>query len=47
VGYTKDLRGLSHGTGSYSIELEGYEKAPASTARALEEDYQRQRAEGR
>lgn len=47
VGYTKDLRGLSHGTGSYSIELEGYEEAPASIARVLEEDYRKQRAEGR
>ena len=29
VSYTKDLRSISRGSGSYTIELDGYEQAPA------------------
>ncbi|MEG0682449.1 MAG: elongation factor G, partial [Raoultibacter sp.] len=39
VTYTKDLRSLSRGSGSYSIELEGYEEAPHDVAKKLAEEY--------
>lgn len=47
VTYTKDLRSISRGTGQYSIELEGYEEAPADVTKKLVEAYQKERAEGK
>lgn len=47
VTYTKDLRSISRGTGSYDIELEGYEQAPADVTKKLVEEYQRERSEGK
>lgn len=46
VTYTKDLRALTRGSGSYSIELEGYEQAPADVTKKLVEAYQAARAAG-
>ena len=37
VTYTKDLRAITRGSGSYSIELEGYEPAPADVTKKLVE----------
>ncbi len=47
ISYTKDLRSISRGTGEYSIELEGYEEAPALVTKKLVEAYQEARAEGK
>ena len=41
VSYTKDLRSLTRGTGSYSIELSGYEEAPANITQKLVEQYRK------
>lgn len=46
VSYTKDLRSLTRGSGSYLIELEGYEQAPADVQKKLVEAYQAARAAG-
>ena len=46
VTYAKDLRSLSRGTGSYSIEIEGYEQAPFDVQKKLVEAYQARRAAG-
>ena len=46
VTYTKDLRAITRGSGSYSIELEGYEPAPADVTKKLVEAYQAARAAG-
>ena len=46
VSYTKDLRALTRGSGSYTIELEGYEPAPADVTKKLVEAYQAARAAG-
>ena len=44
VTYTKDLRSLSRGSGSYSIEVNGYEEAPRDVQQKLIEQYQESRA---
>ncbi|MEF9841820.1 MAG: elongation factor G [Raoultibacter sp.] len=46
VTYSKDLRSISRGSGSYSIELEGYEEAPYDVTKKLVEAYQTARAAG-
>ena len=46
VTYTKDLRALTRGSGSYSISLEGYDPAPADVTKRLVEEYQAARANG-
>jgi elongation factor G len=46
VAYTKDLRSLSRGSGSYTITVEGYEEAPADVTKKLVEAYQASRAAG-
>ena len=46
VGYTKDLRSITRGSGSYSIEIEGYDPAPADVTKKLVEAYQAARAAG-
>ena len=46
VTYTKDLRSLTRGSGSYTLELEGYDPAPADVTKRLVEAYQAARAAG-
>ena len=46
VSYTKDLRSISRGSGSYSIELDGYEQAPADVQKKLAAEYEVKRAAG-
>ncbi len=46
VYYSKDLRSLTRGNGSYTIKLEGYEEAPRDVAQKLIEAYKASRAEG-
>ena len=46
VTYTKDLRSISRGSGSYAIEVEGYEEAPGDITKKLVADYQASRAAG-
>ena len=44
IGYTKDLRAMTRGSGSYYIELEGYDPAPADVTKKLVEAYQASKA---
>lgn len=44
INYTKDLRSLTRGSGSYAIEIEGYEPAPHDVAKKLIADYEASRA---
>jgi len=46
VSYSKDLRALTHGNGSYTIEIDGYEEAPYDVSQKLVAEYQKSRAEG-
>lgn len=46
VTYTKDLRSLSRGSGSYTLEFDGYEEAPHDVQKKLVEEYQAKRAAG-
>lgn len=46
VSYTKDLRSISRGSGSYTIELDGYEQAPADMQKKLVAEYEAKRAAG-
>ena len=46
VSYTKDLRSISRGSGSYTIELDGYEQAPADVQKKLVAEYEAKRAAG-
>ena len=46
VHYSPHLRSVSHGTGSYTIKLEGYEQVPADLQKKLVEEYQAHRQEG-
>lgn len=43
ITYTKDLRAISRGSGTYSIELSGYEPAPFDVQKQLIETYQESR----
>ena len=45
-GYTRDLRSMTRGQGSYTIEINGYEQAPADVQKKLVEEYQAARAAG-
>ena len=40
INYTKDLRALTRGSGSFTLTLEGYEPAPYDVAKKLVEEYQ-------
>ena len=40
VTYTKDLRALTRGSGSYSFEFAGYEDAPMDVTKKLVEEYE-------
>ena len=44
INYTRELRSMTRGSGSYTIELEGYEQAPADVTKKLVEAYQAARA---
>ena len=46
VTYTKDLRSISRGSGSYTIEVNGYEEAPHDVQERLVKAYQEKRAAG-
>lgn len=46
ISYTKDLRSITRGSGTYTIEIEGYEEAPADVTKKLVEAYQAARAAG-
>ena len=46
MSYTKDLRSISRGSGSYTIELDGYEQAPADVQKKLVAEYEAKRAAG-
>ena len=46
VKYTMDLRSLTRGSGSYDIQLSGYEQAPADVAKKLVDAYNAARAQG-
>ena len=45
VTYTRDLRSMTRGNGSYTIELNGYEQAPGDVQKKLMDAYQAARAE--
>ncbi len=46
IEYTKDLRSLTRGSGSYTIQIEGYEEAPHDVTKKLVEEYEAARAQG-
>ena len=46
VNYTRDLRSITRGSGSYTLEMEGYDPAPADVTKKLVEEYQAARAAG-
>ena len=46
VTYTKDLRSITRGSGSYAITIEGYEEAPRDVVNKLVQAYQAARAAG-
>jgi elongation factor G len=43
ITYTKDLRALTRGSGSYAIEVNGYQEAPADVTQKLVEEYRANR----
>ena len=46
INYTKDLRSLTRGSGSYVLELEGYEEAPHDVTKRLIAEYEESRNAG-
>ena len=46
ITYTKDLRSISRGSGSYTLEDSGYEQAPYDVQQKLVKEYQDKRAAG-
>ena len=46
INYTKELRSLTRGSGSYVISVEGYEDAPHDVTKKLVEEYEAARAAG-
>ncbi len=46
VNYTRDLRSMTRGQGSYEIEINGYEQVPGDVQKKLVEEYQAARAAG-
>ena len=46
VNYTRDLRSMTRGQGSYTIEINGYEQAPGDVQKKLVEEYKAAKAEG-
>ncbi len=47
IDYTKDLRAMTSGTGSFSLLVNGYEEAPHDVAQRLIEEYQASRSAGK
>lgn len=45
VTYARDLRSMTRGIGSYSVEIAGYEEVPGDIAKKLIADYQARREE--
>ena len=45
VTYARDLRSMTRGIGSYTLELEGYEEVPSEVSKKLVADYQARREE--
>ena len=45
VTYARDLRSMTRGIGSYTVEIEGYEEVPADISKKLISDYQTRREE--
>ncbi len=46
VNYTRDLRSMTRGQGSYEIEINGYEQVPGDVQKKLVDEYQAARAAG-
>jgi elongation factor G len=46
VTYARDLRSMTRGVGTYTIELEGYEEVPGDISKKLIAEYQARREEG-
>lgn len=46
ISYTKDLRSMTRGSGSYAIKIEGYEEAPHDVTKKLISEYEAARAAG-
>ena len=44
IEYTKDLRAMTSGSGTYTLTINGYEEAPHDVAQKLAEEYQASRA---
>ncbi len=44
ISYTKDLRSLTRGSGTYTLEVDGYEEAPADVTKRMVAEYQASRA---
>ena len=44
VNYTRDLRSMTRGQGSYEVEINGYEQAPGDVQKKLVDEYQAARA---
>ena len=44
VNYTRDLRSMTRGQGSYTIEINGYEQVPGDVQKKLVEEYQAAKA---
>lgn len=45
IAYTKDLRSISRGTGSYTIAVDGYEEVPGNVAQKIIADYKASKGE--
>jgi elongation factor G len=45
VTYARDLRSMTRGVGSYTVEIDGYEEVPGDVAKKLIADYQTRREE--
>ena len=46
VNYTRDLRSMTRGQGSYEVEINGYEQVPGDVQKKLVDEYQAARAAG-
>ena len=44
VTYTKDLRSITRGAGTYGLQINGYEQAPFEVAKKLSAEYAASRA---
>ena len=44
ITYTKDLRSITRGCGTYTLEMKDYEQAPADVQEKLIEEYTRSKA---